>query len=96
MMPSANMLEKKISSIRMANPKRSTPLQDSEAKDFSSEPTAAAMSSNVPTSSSSRILVKNLPKYIDEQRLSKHFSSVSSSAKITDLKLIKTKNGNSR
>ena len=83
----------------MANPKKSTPLQDSDTKDFSSEPaepTAAAMNSNIPTSSSSRILVKNLPKYIDEQRLSKHFSSVSSSAKITDLKLIKTKNGHSR
>ena len=46
-----------------------------------------------PSESTSRILVKNLPKYITQERLKSHFSSHGT---ITDLKLIKTKTGNSR
>jgi multiple RNA-binding domain-containing protein 1 len=47
----------------------------------------------VPSESSSRILVKNLPKYITQERLKSLFSSHGT---ITDVKLIKTATGNSR
>jgi multiple RNA-binding domain-containing protein 1 len=42
----------------------------------------------------SRILVKNLPKYITQERLKKHFSSKGEN--VTDVKLVKTKDGKSR
>lgn len=43
------------------------------------------------TTNSSRIIVKNLPKRIDERRLSTHFSSLG--ATITDVKLMHTPSG---
>ncbi|KAJ3314169.1 hypothetical protein HDV04_000941 [Boothiomyces sp. JEL0838] len=42
---------------------------------------------------SSRIVVKNLPKYITSERLKKHFGAKGT---ITDIKLVKTKDGVSR
>eukprot|EP00940_MAST-03C_sp_MAST-3C-sp2_P000920 g920.t1 len=43
--------------------------------------------------SSSRLCVKNLPKYVDEKRLKKHFST---QGVVTDVRIIRKKDGQSR
>ncbi|KAJ3195183.1 hypothetical protein HK101_000893 [Irineochytrium annulatum] len=50
-------------------------------------------SQRLPTSSMSRLMVKNLPKHLTSQRLREHFSA---KGEVTDCKIAKTKEGESR
>ena len=55
---------------------------------------AGAGESAAPAEASSRICVKGLPKRCDERRLREHFSS--RGAEVTDVRIMKTKEGRSR